>query len=63
MTELNLDTLAEIIRERYTPLAFTCDCNGTHPDCADTYADTWAVAQYDTIKRVVSYIQNYNPNL
>jgi hypothetical protein len=61
MTELDLEQFAQIILDRYTPFAFKCECNGTHPECAD--ARTATHTQYDTVLRIAKYISNYNPNL
>lgn len=50
--------LSTLIRERFTPFAFTCPCNGAEPDCYRTRTqDTYAIATAATIKRIVTYLE------
>ena len=52
--------LAEMIRARFTPFAFTCECNGTDPDCYRTRTqDVGAIATHQTIERVARFIEDY----
>jgi hypothetical protein len=52
--------LADMIRARFTPFAFTCECNGTHPDCYRTRTqDARAIATHQTIERVATFIEDY----
>ena len=55
MTNLEL---AEIIRQRFIPLAFTCDCNGTHSDCAQVFASPAANVQFDVTLRIAKFIES-----
>jgi len=50
--------LAQKITERFTPLAFQCECKGEHPECADTLNSASAWAQHDTVGRIVRFIEN-----
>jgi len=50
--------LSTLIRDRFTPFAFTCDCNGTEPDCYRTRTqDRYAIGARDTIERIVAYLE------
>jgi hypothetical protein len=62
MTDIQ-KTLAENILERYIPFAFNCECGGTHPTCSQSRQDIFTYAQYDTVRRIVQYIQEFNPKL
>lgn len=57
------ELLAKNILDRYTPFAFTCECGGTHGTCSQSRQDVFTYAQYDTVRRIVDYIQNFNPDL
>jgi hypothetical protein len=59
MTEFNLQELSEIILDRYTPLAFKCECNGAHYDCQDSQKETYQ--QFDTVQRIAKFISEFNP--
>ena len=59
MTEINLQELSEIILNRYTPLAFLCECNGQHYDCQVAQNETYQ--QFDTVQRIAKYISEFNP--
>ena len=50
--------LAELIRERFTPFAITCECKGKDPECADARDDAAVWAQYNTTTRIADYIAN-----
>ena len=49
--------LAQKITERFTPLAFLCECKGEHPDCNNTLNSASAWAQNDTVGRIVRFIE------
>jgi len=52
--------LAEIIRMRFTPYAFLCECQGTQPECHQTRTtDTYAIAAHETIERIATFIEDY----
>jgi hypothetical protein len=64
MTEpIDLNRLAEIVLERYTPFAFACECEGSHPDCHAALQNPYLYGVMDTIRRVSDYIKEYSPNL
>lgn len=48
--------LAEKILERYTPLAFLCECNGSDLECEQARNATWT--QYDTVQRIANFIKS-----
>jgi hypothetical protein len=50
--------LAEQIRKRYIPFAFTCDCAGNHEECADVMKDRGAWVQQDTALRIARFIES-----
>lgn len=50
--------LADLILQRFTPFAFTCDCQGDHPECIEVKTnDTWAIAQADTAYRISQFVR------
>jgi hypothetical protein len=52
--------LADEIKKRFTPFAFTCECKGTHPDCNNAINnDVYAIAQNDTVTRIVEFIETF----
>lgn len=56
--ELTAEELAKIIKHTFTPFAFTCDCQGDHPECLEVKTrDTWAIAQADTAYRIAQFIE------
>ena len=61
MTEINLQELAEIILDRYTPYAFKCECKGAEPTCSQARQDISTYTQYDTVSRIAKYISEFNP--
>jgi len=52
--------LAEIIRARFTPFAFTCECEGTDPACFTTRRMPTMIATYETIERIATFIEDYH---
>lgn len=55
--ELTAEELAKAITEMYTPLAFSCKCQGDHPECMQVRNnDVWAIAQNDTVYRIAQFI-------
>jgi hypothetical protein len=54
---MNNTELADLIEERFTPFAFTCDCNGAMYECQDAKEDPKMWAQYDTVIRITKYIR------
>jgi len=59
---MNNKEIADLIKARFTPFAFTCDCKGTHPACyATTSGDTYAIAQNDTVTRIAAFIEGLEP--
>ena len=60
--------LADIIRARFTPFAFTCECEGTDPECFTTRRMPTMIATHETIERIATFIEDYyamsaQPNL
>jgi hypothetical protein len=55
---MNNIELAEIIRQRFIPLAFTCDCSGSHADCASVLDNPVAWSQHDTALRIAKFIES-----
>lgn len=51
--------LADTIRLRFTPFAFTCECEGTEPACFRTRRNPTAIATYETIERIATFIEDY----
>ena len=51
--------LADIIRARFTPFAFTCDCEGTEPECFTTRPMPTMIATHETIERIATFIEDY----
>ena len=51
--------LAEIIRARFTPFAFTCECEGTDPACFTTRRMPTMIATHETIERIAAFIEDY----
>jgi len=54
--------LAEQIIDRFTPVAFTCECKGTHPSCKDTIETPYAFAQAETVRRIAEWIKTLDGN-
>lgn len=54
--------LADLIRERFTPFAFTCECKGSDPECQVTLDDPAMWGQYNTVTRIADYITNLEDN-
>ena len=50
------EMLAGEIRKRFTPLAFTCPCNGNDPTCAAVRQNPTVIATNETINRIVKFI-------
>lgn len=51
--------LPDIIRERFLPFAFQCDCQGTHSTCAKIKnEDVYAIAQAETVERIAKYLES-----
>lgn len=49
--------LAELIRSKYIPFAFTCKCAGNHPDCASVFESARAWGEHDTALRIAKFIE------
>lgn len=50
--------LAELIRNKFIPFAFTCECVGNHPDCASVFESDVAWSQHDTALRIAKFIES-----
>ena len=58
---MNIHDLPYIIRDRFTPFAFMCNCDGTDAECNRTRTqDIYAIATYETIERIAGFIEDYN---
>jgi hypothetical protein len=53
---MNNQQLAEEITARFTPLVFTCECNGDHPSCKMARNNASVYTQMETVKRIAEYI-------
>jgi hypothetical protein len=53
---MNYSELSQLIQDRFTPFAFTCDCKGTHEECAEAMRSTAMWAQADTVMRIALFI-------
>jgi len=51
--------LADIIRARFTPFAFTCECQGSHRDCASARKTPSVYIQAETVRRIATFIEDY----
>jgi len=51
--------LAEMIRARFTPYAFTCECQGSHEDCASARKTPSVYIQMETVRRIAKFIEDY----
>jgi len=49
--------LADEITARFTPNAFTCDCNGADTDCASARKIPSVYIQAETVRRIAEYIR------
>lgn len=62
MTNSELQTLlVKNILARYTPFAFTCECDGADYDCQDVLENPYMNGIMDTLNRVAEYIDNFTP--
>jgi hypothetical protein len=52
------EELSQQILTRFLPLAFTCECKGTHPSCKDTMETPYAFAQSETTWRIALWIKD-----
>jgi hypothetical protein len=50
------EMLAGQIRQKFTPLAFTCECEGNDPTCAAVRQNPSMIATNETINRIVAFI-------
>jgi hypothetical protein len=58
---MNIDELPYLIRQRFTPFAFLCECEGADTECHRTRTqDTYAIAAHETIERIASFIEDYS---
>lgn len=49
--------LADEITARFTPYAFTCDCDGVEADCASARKLPSVYIQMETVRRIAEYIR------
>jgi hypothetical protein len=49
--------LAQIIRDLFTPFAFSCECNGADYDCQDALQNAYMYGVMDTVTRIANYIE------
>ncbi len=54
---VSFETLSDLIRSRFTPFAFLCDCNGTEPECFATRRNPQMMATNETIERIARFIE------
>jgi len=55
--EVSIHDLPYLIRDRFTPFAFLCDCNGTEPECFATRRNPSMMATHETIERIARFIE------
>jgi len=57
--QITLETLPEVIRARFTPFAFLCDCEGNkpEPECYATRRNPTMIATHETIERIARFIE------
>ena len=48
--------LSQLIQDRFMPFAYTCECKGSHPDCAEAMRGSAMWAQADTVLRIALFI-------
>lgn len=56
---VSFETLSDLIRWRFTPFAFLCDCNGTEPECFATRRNAQMIAVNETVERIARFIETY----
>ena len=49
--------IADEITARFTPYAFTCECQGSHEDCASARKTPSVYIQMETVRRIAEYIR------
>lgn len=52
-------TLADEIRELFTPYAMRCSCKGEDRSCARALEDPAVWAQFDTMERIARHIESH----
>jgi hypothetical protein len=50
--------LADTLRKKFIPFAFTCECKGADPDCAEVFASASMWTQRDTVERIAKFIES-----
>lgn len=59
MTNQKLLDLIDQMVDRFTPLAFKCECNGTDPSCAKVVnEDRYAIGTVHTLENVKAFLLN-----
>lgn len=53
---MNYQELANFIRNNYTPLAFTCSCEGEDESCALAMENPATYAQFSVVNRIANAI-------
>lgn len=54
---MNNIELAEIIRKKFIPFAFLCECAGKDPECAKVFESPAEWRQHDTALRIAYFIE------
>lgn len=49
--------MAAYLRDQYLPIAFRCECGGSHPTCARVRNDDRAWAQFDVLERIARWLE------
>lgn len=58
MRYIDIAHLCAAIKAQYQPLAFKCDCLGTHADCREVIAnDGFANGQNYAVEQITKFIQ------
>jgi hypothetical protein len=53
---MNYSELSKEIQDRFIPFAYTCECNGSHPECGEAMRSSAMWAQADTAMRIALFI-------
>ena len=48
----------DLILKRFLPLAYTCECKGTHPSCKQAQLDPGTFSQSETVWRIALWIKD-----
>lgn len=55
---IDLLELARVIEERFTPIVFTCDCEGSDTNCRKALDDPKVWERRDAVQTIAQYIRS-----